>query len=103
MNAERLRRTRERLALTQNYVAQYLGVSRTAIVQMENGNRKISSDELEKLCRLYGISADYALGTKDSMSASEIFARSFETLPESDQEEILNLIEFKKHLAIKNR
>ena len=48
MNAERLRRTRERLALTQNYVAQYLGVSRTAIVQMENGNRKISSDELEK-------------------------------------------------------
>lgn len=103
MSNNRLRNARERLSLSQEYVAKYLGVTRTAVTQMENGNRKISGDELEKLCRLYGISADYALGIKSEMTSSEIFTRSFESLPDNDKMEILNLIEFKKQMALKNK
>lgn len=103
MSNNRLRSARERLSLSQEYVAKYLGVARTAVTQMENGNRNISSDELGKLCRLYGISADYALGIESGMPSSEIFTRSFESLPDSDKMEILNLIEFKKQMALKNK
>ena len=103
MSNNRLRSARERLSLSQEYVAKCLGVTRTAVTQMENGNRKISGDELEKLCWLYGISADYALGIESEMPSSEIFTRSFESLPDSDKREILNLIEFKKQMALKNK
>lgn len=103
MNNNRLRKARERLALSQEYVAKYLGVTRTAVTQMENGDRKVSGDELEKLCKLYGISADYALGIRSNMAASEIFTSSFESLPDGDKMEILNLIEFKRQMALKNK
>ena len=103
MNNSRLRKARERLSLSQEYVAKYLGITRTAVTQMENGNRKVSGDELKKLCRLYGISADYALGIKSQMTVSEIFTRSFESLPDGDKMEILNLIEFKKQMALKSK
>lgn len=52
--AERLRIAREKLGLTQERVADVLGVPRTAIVQMEAANRKISTLELASLAELYG-------------------------------------------------
>ena len=85
---DRLRLARQRLSLTQDYVASLLNLPRTAVVQIESGKRKLASSELESLCRIYGISADYA-------------SRSIEALPEEDQMEIMNLIEFKKKLARK--
>ena len=103
MNTERLKRARERLSLTQDYVARYLGIPRSAMVQLENGNRRISGDELTKLCTLYGISADYALGMKDEMDTRELFTRKFEGLPENDKEDILSLIEFKRQLNLKKK
>lgn len=99
---ERLKKARTDLKLTQEYVAKYLGVTRTAIVQIENGNRKISSDELNKLCMLYGVSSDYILGNVPDVDTSKIFARSFNALSEQDKMEILSLIEFKRQLALKN-
>ncbi len=101
MEIAKLKNARERLSLTQEYVAKYLGVSRTAVVQMENGNRKISGDELAKLCKLYGISSDYVLGNTGDMSATELFARSFDSLSEIDKQEILNLIQFKQQMKLR--
>ena len=98
---DRLRDARERLSLTQEYVSSVIGVSRTALVQMENGKRKITEKELAKLCTLYGISADYAIGTEPKMDNAELFARGFEKLPRRDQEEILGLIEYKNQLSRK--
>ena len=51
--ARRLRETRERRGLTQDQVAQALGMPRTGVVQIESGNRSVSSLELSKLARLY--------------------------------------------------
>lgn len=97
---EKLRSARIRIGITQDYVAKQLNVPRTAIVQMENGSRKIASEELSTLCDLYGLSADYALGKNDYDNPSIRFiARSFESLSEEDQQEVASLIEFKKEMA----
>ena len=100
---DRLKESRESLHLTQDYVARVLGIPRTAIVQIENGNRRVSSDELAKFSRLYGVSADYIMGTQVKNETIEFFARGFEGLSEQDKEEIKNLIEFKKQMAAKKR
>lgn len=51
---QRLRAARDACRLTQEDVAQHLGLSRPAIVQIEAGNRSVSSLELAKLARLFG-------------------------------------------------
>ena len=98
---DRLRLARQRLSLTQDHVASLLNLPRTAVVQIESGKRKLASSELESLCRIYGISADYALGISPDSERTKMYARSIEALPEEDQMEIMNLIEFKKKLARK--
>lgn len=97
--AEKLKDARQRLGFSQEYVAKCLGVSRSAITQIELGNRKITADEIRKFCQLYHISADYLLNQESFESRQVVFARGFEELNENDQQEILNLIAFKKAMA----
>jgi len=52
--AGRLKAARENCGLTQQQVADALGLVRTAIVQIEAGRRSVNSLELEKMARLYG-------------------------------------------------
>lgn len=50
---ERLRKSREEQGLSQQAAAEALGVPRTAVTQMEAGNRSVSTLELTKLAKLY--------------------------------------------------
>jgi Zn-dependent peptidase ImmA (M78 family)/DNA-binding XRE family transcriptional regulator len=50
----RIRAAREASRLTQDLVAQQLGVSRSTVVQIEAGNRSVSSLELDRLAYLFG-------------------------------------------------
>ena len=84
------------LGLSQEYVAKTVGLGRPAITQIELGNRKISSEELARFCNLYHLSADYLLDTQPVDNNQAVFARNFDELTESDQQEIINLIAFKK-------
>ena len=95
---ERLREARKNLHLSQEYVSKIIGVTRTAIVEIESGKRKISTDELAKFSSLYQISVDELMNGKSTEMPVKMFARSFGELDESDQKEILNLIEFKKRM-----
>lgn len=52
--ASRLKEARIAASLTQEQVAQELELPRTAIVQVEAGNRAVSTLELAKLAQLYG-------------------------------------------------
>jgi len=52
--AERLRRAREEVGLTQQQVADWLGIRRPAVAEMEAGSRTVKSSELAKLASLYG-------------------------------------------------
>ena len=95
---ERLREARKNLHLSQEYVSKIIGVTRTAIVEIESGKRKVSTDELAKFSSLYQISVDELMNGKSTEMPVQMFARSFGELDESDQKEILNLIEFKKRM-----
>ena len=53
---DKIKESREMLHLIQDYVAKVIGTPRTAIVQIESGNRKVSTDELVIFCKLYGFS-----------------------------------------------
>ena len=95
---ERIKAYRNQLTLTQEYVANYLGINRATVTQMENGRRKVSADELSKLCSLFGVSADTLLHGEEISKPATVFARSFERLNERDQAEIMNMIHFKEQL-----
>ena len=83
---ERIKEARTELHLSQDYVAKFLGVNRTAIVEIELG----------KLSELFQIPADELLNGRSTEMPVQMFARRFGALDEADQQEILNLIEFKR-------
>lgn len=53
---QRLKEARKNCGLTQQQVADQLGIQRTAVVNIESGGRALSTLELTKLARLYGCS-----------------------------------------------
>lgn len=93
---DRIKEARTELHLSQDYVAKFLGVNRTAIVEIESGKRKVSADELGKFSELFQIPADELLNGRSTEMPVQMFARRFGALDEADQQEILNLIEFKR-------
>lgn len=95
---ERLKNARSELHLSQEYVAKFIGVTRTAIVEIESGKRKVSAEELQKFSELFSIPTDELLNGKIIEKPVQMFARRFEALDEEDQKEILNLIEFKRKI-----
>jgi len=95
---ERIKEYRNNLHLSQEYVANYLGIKRSTYTQMELGNREVHVDELSKLSTLFGVSSDELLSKDVISEPTMLFARSFEKLSETDQAEILNLMKFKESM-----
>lgn len=56
---------REDHDMTQQQVAEYLGMKQPQYFRYENGTRDIPSDVLIALAKLYHVSTDYILGLKD--------------------------------------
>ncbi|MHB1470175.1 MAG: helix-turn-helix domain-containing protein [Thermoplasmataceae archaeon] len=63
---ERIAGARIRLGLTQEQVAESLGIPRTSVTQIENGNRQVSSLEIMRLSRLFDIDIRDLLEGRDS-------------------------------------
>ena len=61
----RIRDLREDNDLTQNQVAQYLGMKQPQYYRYESGVRDIPTDVLIKLANLYKTPVDYILGLTD--------------------------------------
>jgi transcriptional regulator with XRE-family HTH domain len=59
---DRIRRLREQAGMSQEELANRLGVARPTVSQMENGQRKVSADDLTKLCSILQVPADVLLG-----------------------------------------
>lgn len=58
---ERIKELRIRTGISQQKLAELLGVSRPAISQMESGGRKVSADELDRLAKTFNVSTDTLL------------------------------------------
>ena len=53
-----LRNARENISLTQEEVADILGIGRDAIIRIEKGTRKITAEELHKLVEIYNLNIE---------------------------------------------
>ena len=62
---ERMRALREDRDLTQREVALVINKSQQGYSHIEDGRAELKIDDLIKLCKFYGVSADYFVGLKN--------------------------------------
>jgi len=88
--ASRIRRAREAAGLTQEDVARALGVSRSAVAQIEAGRRRVDSIELSKIARLLGRSVAELLAPVFDEDGTAVIMRALgQALREPDVRERL--------------
>ncbi len=71
LTACRLRALREKHHFSQQKVADYLGISRTAYNKYESGAIRPTRN-LDKLAALFDVSVDYILGRADAISSNRV-------------------------------
>jgi transcriptional regulator with XRE-family HTH domain len=97
---ERLRQAREYVGFSQDEVASFLKVPRTAVTNMESGQRKVEALELKRLAELYRQPVGHFTG-EDEASASlpadvAHLARKAAKLSVKDREELGRFADFLK-------
>ena len=94
---QKLKKAREALGLTQEKVAEYLGLGPRYISDIERNKTKGSIDTLLKLCNAYKITPDiilYDLLDEDLKNNVSIYEEKFKKLSQRDKESILHFIEY---------
>ena len=94
---QRLREARSNCGLTQQQVADELNIQRTAVVNIESGQRAVSTLELTKLARLYGRSVAEFI---EAPSSEEDLFVVLHRLDEEFSEDSAVHKEVNKHVAI---
>lgn len=61
----RLKELRKESKLTQEQLANFLEVDQTLITKIENGSRALSVTLLDKVCSLFGCTAEYLVGESE--------------------------------------
>jgi transcriptional regulator with XRE-family HTH domain len=94
--AKRLREVREYLNFSQQFVSERTGMPRSAISDIERGERRVSTLELKRLANLYGYRSGYFFGEEEQGEldgAALAMARGASELCEEDQQEVRRFIE----------
>ncbi len=94
-----LRDAREYLGFSQDQVAQHLGISRSALSNIENGQRKVEAVELKRLAALYKKPVTYFTGEQGAQPAAlpedvEHLARKASSLSPNDRAELTRFADF---------
>lgn len=99
--AARLRDARDYVGLRQDHVASELGVSRSAISEIESGRRKVSATELTKMARLYERPVSWFTDdvVEEVSKEVEFLARTATELSDKDIGELQQFAEFLKNRA----
>src|SRR6185437_1922298 len=94
---DRLREARKYLGLKQEEVATYLKIPRTALTDIENGQRRVEAIELARLAKLYRQPVGYFTG-EDAAANLPIdvahLARKAADLSEQDRSELGRFAEY---------
>lgn len=91
----RLKDLREYLGLPQQFVSAATGIPRSAVSEIERGNRKVDSLELRKFAKVYKTSVTRLLGEDpDVAPAFEALGRTLAGMSEADQAEVLRFAEY---------
>jgi len=107
--AHRLREAREFVNLSQTFVAEQTGIPRSAISDIERGERRVESLELKRLAELYRMPVDYFLGTgADSDLAGvsgdetvQALARAASDMGEPEKEQVLRFALFLRNYKVR--
>jgi len=95
---ERLREARKYLGLNQEEVAEYLKIPRTALVDIESGQRRVEAIELTRLAKLYRQPVGYFTGedaATAALPASVMFlAKQAAALSDQDKAEVSRFVEY---------
>lgn len=96
---ERLRDSRKYLGLKQEEVASYLKIPRTALTDIENGQRRVEAIELTRLARLYRQSVAYFTGEdEEAATMSPDVAHLARQAAELSRQDVLELGRFAEFL-----
>lgn len=68
---EKIKEIRKELGLTQQEMADSIGVSKQYFSKVENGLTELSKEKITKLCNCYGVSLDWLLSDKGGMFIRE--------------------------------
>lgn len=93
----RLKEAREYRGFSQEEVARYLGVPRTAVSLMENGSRRVEALELRRLADLYQTTMASLTGPDQETTEPEtirLVARAAADLSATDRDEVLRFVQF---------
>ena len=93
----KLRQAREYGGFSQEDVAKYLGVSRSAVSLIETGDRRLDILELKKLAQLYQCKIEELSGESTVQPESEavrLVAKATAALSEDDKSEVLRFAQF---------
>lgn len=77
---KRIKQARELAGLTQERLAEIIGVSRTAVVRWESGETDPTIDHLIAMTKVLKVSADFLLGTSDSNQVITVLTDMASTL-----------------------
>ena len=95
---ERLRQARKYLGLSQEEVATYLKVPRTAVTGIESGQRRVEAIELKRLAEMYQQPVSYFTGEDAEAAALPVdvahLARAATQLSVRDREELGRFAEY---------
>jgi transcriptional regulator with XRE-family HTH domain len=100
---EKLRDARKYLGLKQEDVASALGIPRTALVDVESGQRRVGAIELTRLAKLYHQPVSYFTG--EDAAAAELppevahLARRAAELSDEDRAELSRFVEYLRSRA----
>ena|SRR5579863_5286636 len=92
----RIRMAREMAGLSQGQVAKLMGLHRPSITEMEAGNRRVSTEELEQLAVHFDVSTSWLLGEDESekpdQAKLQLAARELEKLKPEDLDRLMKVL-----------
>ncbi len=83
-----IKRIRKRSGLTQEHVAQYLGIDQTLVSKIESGQRSVGVSSLEALCDLFFCTLDDFLDAATTAPVEKAVAFRAESLGTDDLQAI---------------
>ncbi|MEP0068530.1 helix-turn-helix transcriptional regulator [Pyruvatibacter sp.] len=94
----RLKEAREYIGASQDRVAAYLDINRSAVSEIESGKRNLTAVELKKLASLYQKSVSWFTDdlVEDVPPDVEFLARTASGLSDNDRSELQRFAEFLK-------
>src|SRR5258708_4119988 len=92
----RVRMSREMAGLSQGQLAKLMKLHRPSISEIEAGNRRVSTDELEQLAEHCDVSTSWLLGEGEEDSANaaklQLAARELEKLKPEDLDRLMKVL-----------